>query len=156
MKITLLVIGKHTNNYIQDGILDFESRLKHYTSYVCEIIPNVKHGKISPEELKLKESKKILDKIQPSDYVVLLDERGKNYRSSEFATFINNHQIQATKHLVFIIGGAYGFDQSVYQRANKKLSLSAGTFSHQLIRILFLEQLYRAFTILRGEKYHNE
>jgi len=113
-------------------------------------------NKLSPEELKKKEGEMILSKIENGDVLILLDENGKNFSSREFSKVIEQQMVNATKHLFFLIGGAFGFSDEVYQRANQKISLSKMTFSHQLVRLVFAEQLYRAFTIIKGEKYHHD
>ena len=156
MKIELWVVGKTAFKYLEEGIGLYEKRLKHYTSFELTVLPDVKNPPLSTEALKTKEGELILNKLTKDDVLVLLDENGKQQTSMEFSKFIENQQISSTKRLVFQIGGAFGFSEAVYQRANFKLSLSKMTFSHQMIRLFFVEQLYRAFTIIRGEKYHNE
>jgi len=157
MKIKLLAVGQTNMSFVEQGFNEFEKRLKHYTDFEPLVISNPKNsGKLEVQELKKKESENILVKIQASDFVVLLDEKGIQFTSVEFATFIQKRMNSGMKNLVFVIGGAYGFSEDMYERANAKLSLSKMTFSHQLIRLIFAEQLYRAFTILRNEKYHNE
>jgi len=157
MKIKLLAVGQTNMSFVEQGFNEFEKRLKHYTDFEPLVISNPKNsGKLEVQELKKKESENILVKIQASDFVVLLDEKGIQFTSVEFATFIQKRMNSGMKNLVFVIGGAYGFSEDMYERANAKLSLSKMTFSHQLIRLIFVEQLYRAFTILRNEKYHNE
>ncbi len=156
MKIELWVVGKTAFKYLDEGISLYEKRLKHYTSFELVVLPDVKNPPLSTEALKAKEGELILHKLTKDDVLVLLDENGKQQTSMEFSKFIENQQIKATKRLIFQIGGAFGFSEAVYQRANFKLSLSKMTFSHQMIRLFFVEQLYRAFTIIRGEKYHNE
>lgn len=157
MKIKLLAVGQTNMSFVEQGFNEFEKRLKHYTDFEPLVISNPKNsGKLEVQELKKKESENILAKIQAPDFVVLLDEKGIQFTSVEFATFIQKRMNSGMKNLVFVIGGAYGFSEDMYERANAKLSLSKMTFSHQLIRLIFAEQLYRAFTILRNEKYHNE
>lgn len=157
MKIEFWYIGKSTPSFINDGINMYEKRLKHYIPYSSHCFPNIKKGdKLSANELKIKESEMLLAKLTSKDYLVLLDEHGKEYRSLEFADQIEKWTVNIPGRIVFIIGGAFGFSQELLAKANKKISLGKGTYSHQLIRIMFLEQLYRAFTIIRGEKYHNE
>ena len=156
MKIELWVVGKTAFKYLEEGIVLYEKRLKHYTSFELVVLPDVKNPPLSTEALKMKEGELILNKLTKDDVLVLLDENGKHQTSMAFSKFIENQQINSTKRLVFQIGGAFGFSEAVYQRANFKLSLSKMTFSHQMIRLFFVEQLYRAFTIVRGEKYHNE
>jgi 23S rRNA (pseudouridine1915-N3)-methyltransferase len=135
----------------------YEKRLSHYTKYQRIEIPDLKNAKnLSKEEQKRKEGELILSKINTQDYVVLLDERGKEFRSINFSAELNKWQNQSIQHLVFIVGGPYGFDEQVYQRSNAQISLSKMTFSHQMIRLFFVEQLYRGFSILKGEPYHHE
>ncbi len=155
MKIELWVVGKTAFKYLDEGIALYEKRLKHYTSFELVILPDAK-GPLSIDALKTKEGALILNRLTKDDVLVLLDENGKHQTSIEFSKYIENQQVNATKRLVFQIGGAFGFSDAVYHRANTKLSLSKMTFSHQMIRLFFVEQLYRAFTIIKGEKYHNE
>jgi 23S rRNA (pseudouridine1915-N3)-methyltransferase len=156
MKIELWVVGKTAFKYLDEGINLYEKRLRHYTSFDLVILPDIKNPPPTAEALKTKEGELILNRLTKDDVLILLDENGKHQTSIEFSKFIENQQINSTKRLVFQIGGAFGFSDAVYQRANFKLSLSKMTFSHQMIRLFFVEQLYRAFTIIRGEKYHNE
>jgi 23S rRNA (pseudouridine1915-N3)-methyltransferase len=156
MKISLLCISKTTEAYLQEGIRIYENRLQHYCKYQRLEIPDLKNSKnLSFEQQKQKEAELILAKISPSDFVVLLDENGKELDSVQFSKELNKWMNQSTAHVVFVIGGPYGFHASVYERANLKLSLSKLTFSHQMVRLFFTEQLYRAFSILRGEPYHH-
>lgn len=157
MKVTLLAIGKTDDGYLIDGIEKYLKRLKHYIKFEVIIIPDLKNTKnLSETEQKTKEAELILKNISSTDEVAILDEKGQEFSSVRFADFINKRMIGSVQNLVFIIGGPYGFDQSIYQRANYKISLSKLTFSHQMIRLFFVEQLYRAFTILKGEPYHHE
>ena len=157
MKIKLIVVGKTNAKYLLEGENEYESRLKHYTKYEEIIIPDVKQsGKLSEIELKKKEGQLILAKLENSDHVILLDDKGKSYSSVEFANFLQQKMNSSLKSLVFVVGGAFGFSDEVYQRANSKVSLSKMTFSHQMVRLIFKEQLYRGFSILRGEQYHHE
>lgn len=157
MKITLLAIGKTDDSYILEGLDKYLKRLKHYIKFEIQIIPDIKKVKnLSEEEQKIKESEQFLKNIQSTDFIVILDERGTELSSLQFADFLNKKMIASVSHLVFLIGGPYGFDQSIYLRANYKISLSKMTFSHQMIRLFFAEQIYRAFTILKGEPYHHE
>ena len=157
MKITLIAIGKTDDSYILEGIDKYLKRLKHYIKFELLIIPDLKKTKnLSEDEQKTKESELFLKQISNSDYVVVLDERGLELSSIQFSDFINKRMIASVPHLVFLIGGPYGFDQSIYERSNYKLSLSKLTFSHQMIRLFFVEQVYRAFSILKGEPYHHE
>ncbi|MCL2042418.1 MAG: 23S rRNA (pseudouridine(1915)-N(3))-methyltransferase RlmH [Bacteroidales bacterium] len=156
MKITLLVIGKTLSDYLKTGENDYLKRLTFYGNMDHCVIPALKNAKsLTEEQQKTEEGKLLLSKIEPSDFCVLLDENGKNCTSEEFADFLNGKMVSGVKNLVFVVGGAYGFSDPVYQRANHKLSLSSMTFSHQMVRLIFLEQLYRAFTILKGEPYHH-
>jgi 23S rRNA (pseudouridine1915-N3)-methyltransferase len=157
MKIRLIVIGKTNANYLKTGESDYEERLKHYCKFEELLIPQIKNsGRLSNNDLKIKEGKLILKNIAPKDQVVLLDEEGKSFSSIDFSNFLNQKSLYSSKRLVLVIGGAFGFSEEVYHKANSKLSLSKMTFSHQMIRLIFKEQLYRAFTILKGEKYHHE
>ena len=156
MKIKLLVIGKTDDKNLQVLIQKYEKRLKHYIKFDLEIIPDVKNiNKISEKDQKEKEGQLLLKKIVPGDQLWLLDEKGEMFRSVEFSRFLQKKMNAGYKRLVFAVGGPYGFSQEVYSRANEKLSLSKMTFSHQMVRLFFVEQLYRAFTILRNEPYHH-
>jgi 23S rRNA (pseudouridine1915-N3)-methyltransferase len=157
MKISLICIGKTDESYLNVGIEKYLNRLKHYVNFTLNIIPDIKNTKnLTQEQQKSKEAEQILKQLNQTDTIVLLDEKGSAPRSIDFAKFIDRHMLNSTQHLVFIIGGPYGFDRSIYDRAHSKLSLSNMTFSHQMIRLFFVEQLYRAHTILRGEPYHHE
>ncbi len=157
MKIKLIVIGKTKSRFLLDGENEYQKRLKHYCKFSELIILDIKNGsKFCKKELKEKEGNLILKSIKNSDYLILLDEKGLSLPSNEFANFLNKKMISSTNDLVFVVGGAFGFSENVYQRANTKLSLSKMTFSHQMVRMIFKEQLYRAFTIIKGEKYHHE
>ena len=157
MKIKLIVVGKTSTRFLNDGEKEYEKRLKHYISFEQLVISNIKNGnKFSTNDLKNKEGDLILSKLDKKDLVILLDEKGKVYSSKEFAEFIHNKTINSVKKLVFVVGGAFGFSDEVYQRASNKISLSKMTFSHLMVRLIFKEQLYRACTILKGEKYHHE
>lgn len=156
MKTKLLVVGKTNDKNITKGIDDYVGRVKHYMPFDIEVIPELKNTKsLTQSNQKEMEAEQILKRLQPSDTVVLLDEHGKEYRSIEFARWIEKLQ-QTARSLVFIIGGPYGLADSVYERSDAKLSLSKMTFSHQMIRLLFVEQIYRACTIIKGEPYHHE
>lgn len=156
MKIKLLFIGKENAGYFHDAITDYTHKLKYYISFESIAIPYLKSTKSwSPEELKSKEKDLLLKKIELTDYVVLLDESGIEMTSLRFSEFLARQQNIGTKNVTFIIGGIYGFAPEMYQRANFKLSLSQMTLPHILARLLFLEQLYRACTILKGEPYHH-
>ena len=157
MKIKLIAIGKTDEKFLEEGIEKYLKRLKHYHPFEFIIIPDIKQGgKLQAEQLKEAEGKLILQKVQEGDFLILLDDKGKHYSSPEFAAFLQKKLNTVTTNLIFVIGGAFGFSAEVYQRANDKLSLSKMTFSHQMVRLFFTEQLYRGFTILRGEKYHHE
>ena len=157
MKITLILVGKTTDKPVELGMDKYIKRIKRYLGFHLELIPALKNTKkMSEAEIKLKEGDLILNKISGADHIVLLDEKGKEFTSKQFSDLIKQKMIYGTKSLVFIIGGAYGFSDAVYKRANSKLALSQMTFSHQLIRLIFLEQLYRSFTIINNEPYHHE
>lgn len=157
MKIHLILIGKTDKEYLKTGIDIYVSRLKHYFPFEVEIIPDIKNTRnLSEEQQKEKEGDLILKALQPGDYVVLLDDKGKEFTSVQFADYIEKKNHIVSRRLVFIVGGAYGFSPSVYDNCNEKISLSRMTFSHQLVRLLFVEQLYRAMTIIHGEPYHHE
>jgi len=156
VKVTLLQIDKTTENYLNEGISIYTGRLKHYTALEISTINVPKAVRMRPEaEQKSEEAKLILKNLKESDFLVLLDEGGNLLNSIDFSTFLSKKALQSVKNLVFLIGGPYGFDATIYKRANYKLSLSPMTFSHQMVRLFFLEQLYRAFTISKGEKYHH-
>ena len=157
MKILLLVIGKTDAAYIRAGIGEYEKRLVRYVPYEMKVLPDVKNSKNMSEVLqKEKEGEMLLGEFQGPDFVVLLDENGKQYSSVGFSEFLAQKMLNGIKRLVFVVGGPYGFAEAVYKRANDKISLSKMTFSHQMVRMIFAEQLYRAMTIMRGEPYHHE
>lgn len=157
MKIVLLVIGKTDVTYFVDAIREYENRLHHYISFEMQVIPDIKNVKnLTIDQQKEKEGILILKNIQQGDYIVLLDEKGKEYTSMQFASYIEKKTHAVNKRLLFVIGGPYGFSEEVYSRASEKISLSKMTFSHQMIRLIFVEQLYRAMTILSNEPYHHE
>ena len=157
MKITLLVVGRTVDNNIIAGIKDYTQRVGHFVQFDMEVIPELKNAKkLSEAQQKEMEGDFILKAIAPGDRVVLLDEGGKEFSSTEFASWIEHKQNISTKRLLFIVGGPYGFAQKVYDAAHEKLSLSKMTFSHQIIRAIFTEQLYRAFSILHNSPYHHE
>lgn len=157
MKIELWVVGKTDDGYLQTGLDDYQKRLQRYTAYEQITLPNLKNRKkLTTDQIKHQEGELILSKLQKSDYLILLDERGKSFTSLQFAQYIERWSAQGHKRLVFLIGGAYGFSPAVYAAAHTRLSLSAMTFSHQMVRLFFTEQLYRAYTILNGEPYHHE
>ena len=156
MKTILIQVGKTVNKHFIADINDYVERINHYMPFDVVTIPELKNTKsLSEEQQKQAEGELILKQLQPSDTVVLLDEHGRQYRSIEFARWLEQKQINA-RRLVFIIGGPYGFSPAVYSRANEQLSLSLMTFSHQMIRLTFTEQIYRACTIIKGEPYHHE
>jgi 23S rRNA (pseudouridine1915-N3)-methyltransferase len=155
MQITLIQIGKTKFSYLQDGISDYQKRLKHYINFEEVTIADLKNAKnLSSAEIKKKEGEMLLKLIDKAAFLVLLDERGKQSSSEEFAEFIRKN-MNSGKDIVLVIGGAYGFSEDVYSRANDRISLSKMTFSHQLVRLIFAEQLYRAMTIIKGEPYHH-
>lgn len=157
MKICLLTVGKTDIGWVRESLETYSSRLSHYVSFsVCEI-PELKNtSALTRTQIKEREGELILKAIKPTDRVILLDERGKEYRSVEFAEEIRRLSLAGGKDIVFVIGGAYGFSEAVYARSVGKISLSRMTFSHQMVRTIFAEQLYRAFTIIKGEPYHHE
>lgn len=156
MKITLMVVGKTTDVRLQSLIDEYYRRLTHYVPFEFAVLPDIKNAKsLSEEQLKKQEGQLILAAVSPSMDVILLDEHGRQFRSIEYADFLQK-KMAAGKDLTLVIGGAYGFSNDVYSRANGKISLSSMTFSHQMVRLLAIEQLYRAMTILRHEPYHHE
>ena len=157
MKITLLVIGKTDSTYLSEGINEYLKRLKHYINFELDIIPDIKKGKnLSIENQKKMEGEQILLKLTPGKEMYLFDEHGATYSSREFADFLDKKMIGGLKELIFVIGGPYGFSTDVYEKAISGISLSKMTFSHQMARLLCVEQIYRAFTILKGEPYHHD
>ena len=157
MTIMLLTVGKTDVKWVKEGLDLYISRLRHYVPFNLVEIPELKKAaSLSRQQIKDKEGELILKQVGPSDSLILLDEHGRECRSLEFAEFLEKQMASGSKNLVFTVGGAYGFSEPVYQRANAKISLSKMTFSHQLVRTIFAEQLYRAFTILKGEPYHHE
>lgn len=157
MNIKLIAVGKTDNPALQQLISTYEKRLSYYINFELQLLPDIKNRKsLSEEQQKIKEGELILSYVEPSHHLILLDERGKEYTSIAFADELQKKMNTGIKQLTFVIGGPYGFSQEVYQRANSKLSLSKLTFSHQMIRLFFVEQLYRAFTILRNEPYHHQ
>lgn len=157
MNIKLIAVGKTDNPALQQLISTYEKKLSYYINFELQLLPDIKNSKsLSEEQQKIKEGELILSYVEPSHHLVLLDERGKEYTSIAFADELQKKMNTGIKQLTFVIGGPYGFSQAIYQRANSKLSLSKLTFSHQMIRLFFVEQLYRAFTILRNEPYHHQ
>ncbi|WP_343486034.1 23S rRNA (pseudouridine(1915)-N(3))-methyltransferase RlmH [Allomuricauda sp. d1] len=156
MTITLLAIGKTDSPELQKLISEYQNRLRHYIKFDFRLLPDIKNTKnLSEAQQKEKEGQLILKNVQSSDVLVLLDEHGKQFSSTAFATALQKRMNSGIKNLVFVIGGPYGFSEEVHQRAQQKISLSKMTFSHQMVRLFFVEQLYRAFTILRNEPYHH-
>jgi 23S rRNA (pseudouridine1915-N3)-methyltransferase len=156
MKTLLILVGKTTDRHFQAGINDYVERINHYMPFELVVIPELKNTKsLSEPQQKTAEGELILRLLQPSDTVVLLDEHGHEFRSLEFARWLEQKRNTA-RRLVFVVGGPYGFSQAVYARAQEQLSLSRMTFSHQMIRLVFTEQVYRACTIIKGEPYHHE
>ena len=157
MKVALIIVGKTVDKHFVELIDEYAGRVKHYIGFDIITIPELKNTKsLSTDQQKQQEGELILKQMQTGDYVVLLDEHGKELRSVEFSAYMEQKMQTVNKRLVFVIGGPYGFSQEVYGRANEKLSLSKMTFSHQMVRLIFVEQLYRAMTIMRGEPYHHE
>ena len=157
MKITLLTVGKTDVKWVSEGLDLYVSRLVHYVPFQVREIPELKNvSALTREQIKSREGELILKSLKPADEVVLLDEGGREFRSMDFASWIGERISRGSRDIVFVIGGAYGFSPEVYSRADSKLSLSKMTFSHQMVRTIFAEQLYRTFTILRGEPYHHE
>ena len=156
MRVSLLTVGKTDIKWVSEGLEVYSSRLLHYLPFEVREIPELKNvSALSKDQIKTAEGKLILKALKDSDELILLDERGKEFRSVEFADWLQR-KFQQGRDLVFVIGGAYGFSQEVYDRANGMISLSKMTFSHQMVRTIFVEQLYRALTILKGESYHHE
>lgn len=157
MEIALITVGRTSVSFVKEGIEEYKSRLRRYIPFSILELPDVKKGSRCPEEQqKIAEGKSILSGLSPSDFVVLLDEKGRQYSSSDFSSFLQKKMASGLKRLVFIVGGPYGFSPEVYQRADMLLSLSKMTFNHEMVRLFFTEQIYRAMTILRGEPYHHE
>ena len=157
MKIVLITIGKTNEKYLIEGISDYQKRLKHYTNFERIEIANLKNAKnFSESELMQREGELILKQIKNSDHLVLLDDKGKDFTSQKFAQKLQQWMLSGKKRLVFVVGGAYGFSDEIYKRGNEKLSLSKMTFSHQMVRLFFVEQIYRGYTILNNEPYHHE
>lgn len=155
--ISLLTVGKTDSNELKQLIGEYERRLKHYIKFEHKMIPAIKNSKnLSEYQQREKEGELLLKKLNAIDVLILLDEKGKQYNSVAFSQFIQNKMNTATRQLVFVVGGPYGFSDNLYRRAQGQLSLSSMTFSHQMVRLFFVEQLYRAFTILRNEPYHHK
>lgn len=157
MKIKLLAIGKTDNKELLQLIQVYQNRLKHYIKFELEIIPDIKKVKnLSENQQKIKEGELILKRLQSADELILLDEKGKEFRSIEFSKYLQKKMNSGIKQLVFVIGGPYGFSEEVYKKSKGKISLSKMTFSHQMVRLFIVEQVYRAFTIIKNEPYHHE
>ena len=157
MKIQLLTIGKTEEKYIQEGLKIYENRLKHYISFETKELPALKNtSSLSEARQKQEEGEKLLQKTEPTDHLILLDEKGKEFTSRAFAGQLEGLMVQSVRQVIFVVGGPYGFSEAVYKRANNKISLSKMTFPHQLVRLVFIEQLYRAMTILKNEPYHHD
>lgn len=157
MTIKLLAIGKTDSTHLQELITEYEQRLKHYIKFELEIIPDIKNVKnLSEVQQKEKEGEAILKRLQPTDVLILLDEHGKQHTSIEFSTYLQKKMNAGIKRMVIVIGGPYGFGEEIYKKAQGKLSLSKMTFSHQMVRLFIVEQIYRAFTILKNEPYHHQ
>ena len=157
MQITVLAIGKTDNKELALLIQEYEQRLKHYVKFNFELIPDIKNSKnLSENQQKEREGELILNQLRASDSVVLLDDKGKQFSSVDFSNYLQKKMNSGTKRLVMIIGGPYGFSEAVYRRCTEKLSLSKMTFSHQMVRLFLVEQVYRGFTILRNEPYHHQ
>ena len=157
MKIQLICVGKTERSYLKDGETEYLKRLKHYCSFEKIEIPELKNAKkMSEDQIKSEEGRLILTKVDRSTQLILLDENGKSFNSVGFSKFLQKKFNQGGKSIVFVVGGAYGFSEEVYARANGKISLSEMTFSHQMVRLFFIEQIYRALTILKGEPYHHQ
>ena len=156
MKMTLLLVGRTADRLYAEGIEDYAKRINHYIPFNIKVIPEIKNSKsLSEKQQKEKEGELILKSIEDKSFVTLLDEHGKEMRSTELAAWIENKQLTA-RHMTFVIGGPYGFSEDVYRRADAKLSLSRMTFSHQMVRLIFAEQIYRACTIIKNEPSHHE
>ena len=156
MKTELILVGKTANKHFAAGIDDYVARIKHYMPFSVTLVPDLKNNRnLTEEQQKTAEGEQVMKLLQPSDTIVLLDEHGSELTSTQLATWLQKKQ-QTARRLVFVIGGPYGFSQALYQRAGERLSLSRLTFSHQMVRLIFTEQLYRACTIIKGEPYHHE
>lgn len=157
MKIRVFFVGRTVESYLQKGVSVYSERLVHYVPFELVEIPDLKQtASLSESQIKEREGELLLKSLKPSDHLVLLDERGKMFTSRDWARDLEQKGVRLAKDLVFVVGGPYGFSQQVYDRADEKVSLSPMTFSHQLVRVVFLEQLYRAYTIIKGEPYHHE
>jgi 23S rRNA (pseudouridine1915-N3)-methyltransferase len=156
MLIKLLCVGKTHSTYISQGLEDYVKRVNKYSKFEVSIVPDIKNvASLTPEQRKTEEGKLILQQIQPTDWIVLLDEKGKEYTSEEFSAQWQNWFNRGSKQIVCIVGGPYGFSKELYEKANAKIALSKMTFSHEMVRLFFAEQLYRSFTIIKNEPYHH-
>jgi 23S rRNA (pseudouridine1915-N3)-methyltransferase len=156
MKINLLVVGKTDSAEIKKLIAYYTQRMPKYIGFEMLEIPELKNAKnLRPEQIKAEEKKLLLAQIQPGDYVILLDEKGKEYSSNQMADKLSQHMLHSIKRLLFVVGGAYGFDDELYALAKEKIALSKMTFTHQMVRLFFIEQIYRAYSIIEGKPYHN-
>lgn len=157
MKIVLLLTGKTSEKYIEEGMINFSNRLRKYAMFEIITLPDIRNTRNMPaRELKIREGNKILQSLVKDDFLVVLDEKGKEFSTLEFSSWLGKIFALSKKRIVFAVGGAWGFSDEVFQKADMRLSLSRLTFSHQVVRLLFLEQLYRAFTVIKGEPYHHE
>lgn len=157
MKLHFLVVGKTVNKHLNALILDYTDRIGHYLPFEMEVLPEVKNSKsLNVDQQKQKEADMLKKAFRDGDWVILLDEGGREFRSIDFSAFLERKQVSVPRRLVFVVGGPYGFAPEIYALAKEKISLSKMTFSHQMVRLIFVEQVYRAMTILRGEPYHHE
>ena len=157
MEFVLLTIGKTRTTFIESGTEEYIKRLRRYTSYSIKCLPDVKGGKNTTEDMqRIREGESILSFVLPNDHLILLDERGTQFSSVEFAFYIDKLRGSGKRRIIFCIGGPYGFSDNVYDRADEKISLSRMTFNHEMVRLFFTEQMYRAFSILSGSPYHHE
>ena len=157
MKVCLVMVGKTVNRHFVDLMDDYVARVKHYIGFEVVTVPELKNTKsLSADQQRQQEGELILRQLQAGDWVVLLDEHGKEFRSVEFSKYMEQKMLSVGKRMVFVIGGPYGFSPAIYAKANERISLSKMTFSHQMVRLIFVEQLYRAMTIIKGEPYHHE
>lgn len=157
MEITLLVTGKTVSRELASLTADYVARAARYTPFEMKVLPDVRNARsLTPDQRKTAEGRQLLDTVAPSDFLMLLDERGRQYTSIDFASMLQKRMASGLKRLVFAVGGPYGFSPEVYERADAQISLSSMTFSHEMVRLFFAEQIYRALTILRGDPYHHE
>jgi 23S rRNA (pseudouridine1915-N3)-methyltransferase len=157
MKITLVNIGKIDQSFIREGITDFQKRIGYFVDFSIVDLPEIKQARsLSPDQVKQKEGEQLLKFLSKSDLCILLDERGTELSSRGFSSWLEKNMNQGTKHIIFVTGGAYGFSEDIYKVARQKISLSQMTFTHQMVRLIFTEQLYRALTLIKGIPYHND